>query len=118
MTIYGQGFLLTVNYVSVIIKVLTVHTKGRECMLVQTIFGMGKTKKLGNYVNALQALCEQYDIETDRIAIIEATEEYYLFLVKQEDCYDVVKVETVDTNIDYYTKACKVSSFNHISYQM
>jgi len=87
-------------------------------MLVQTIFGMDKAKKLGNYVNALQALCEQYDIETDRIAIIEATEEYYLFLVKQEDCYDVVKVETVDTNIDYYTKACKVSSFNHISYQM
>lgn len=86
-------------------------------MLVQTIFGMDETKKLGNYVNALQALCEQYDIETDRIAIIEATEEYYLFLVKQEDCYDVVKVETVDTNIDYYTKAYKVSSFNHTSYQ-
>ncbi len=29
-------------------------------MLVQTIFGMDKSKKLGDYVNALQALCEQY----------------------------------------------------------
>ncbi len=76
-------------------------------MLVQTIFGMDKSKKLGDYVNALQALCEQYNVETDKIAIVEATEEYYLFLVKQEDCYDVVKVETVDTNIDYYTKRIK-----------
>ncbi|KFM98979.1 hypothetical protein DJ93_3910 [Bacillus clarus] len=80
-------------------------------MLVQTIFGMGKTKKLGNHVNALQALCEKYDIETDRVAIIEATEEYDLFLAKQEDGYDVVKVETVDTNIEYYTN--KVSNFSH-----
>ena len=48
-------------------------------MLVQTIFGMDKSKKLGDYVNALQALCEQYNVETDKIAIIEATEEYYLF---------------------------------------
>lgn len=79
-------------------------------MLVQTIFGMDKSKKLGDYVNALQALCEQYNVET--------TEEYYLFLVKQEECYDVVKVETVDTNIDYYTKAYKISSFNHSAYQM
>ncbi|PEC23950.1 hypothetical protein COE30_01725 [Bacillus cereus] len=84
-------------------------------MLVQTIFGMDKSKKLGDYVNALQALCEQYNVETDRIAIVEATEEYYLFLVKQEECYDVVKV---DTNIDYYTKAYKISSFNHSAYQM
>ena len=68
-------------------------------------------------MNALQALCEQYNVETDKIAIVEATEEYYLFLVKQEDCYDVVKVETVDTNIDYYTKAYKISSFNHTAYQ-
>ena len=57
-------------------------------MLVQTIFGMDKSKKLGDYVNALQALCEQYNVETDKIAIVEATEEYYLFLVKQEKCYD------------------------------
>ena len=67
-------------------------------------------------MNALQALCEQYNVETDKIAIVEATEEYYLFLVKQEDC-DVVKVETVDTNIDYYTKVYKISSFNHTAYQ-
>ncbi|OUC02730.1 hypothetical protein BK784_06640 [Bacillus thuringiensis serovar medellin] len=87
-------------------------------MLVQTIFGMDKSKKLGDYVNALQALCEQYNVETDKIAIIEATEEYYLFLVKQEERYDVVKVETVDTNIEYYTKAYKISSFNHATYQM
>ncbi|PGD93742.1 DUF3992 domain-containing protein [Bacillus pseudomycoides] len=87
-------------------------------MLVQTVFEMGKNKKLGNYVNALQALKVQYDIETGRIAIIEATEEYYLFLVKQTDCYDVVKVETVDTNLEYYTKAYKISSFNHTSYQV
>ncbi|PRT07792.1 hypothetical protein C6356_05185 [Bacillus wiedmannii] len=86
-------------------------------MLVQTIFGMDKSKKLGDYVNTLQALCEQYNVETDKIAIVEATEEYYLFLVKQEDCYDVVKVETVDTNIKYYTKAYKISSFNHTAYQ-
>ncbi|PFZ12627.1 hypothetical protein COL60_05425 [Bacillus pseudomycoides] len=86
-------------------------------MLVQTVFEMGKNKKLENYVNALQALKEQYDIETDCIAIIEATEEYYLFLVKQTDCYDVVKVETVDTNLEYYTKAYKISSFSHTSYQ-
>lgn len=86
-------------------------------MLVQTIFGMDKSKKLGDYVNALQALCEQYNVETDKIAIIEATEEYYLFLVKQEERYDVVKVETVDTNIEYYTKAYKISSFNHAAYQ-
>ena len=65
-------------------------------------------------MNALQALCEQYNVETDKIAIIEATEEYYLFLVKQEERYDVVKVETVDTNIEYYTKAYKISSFNHL----
>ena len=45
-------------------------------MLVQTIFGMDKSKKLGDYVNALQALCEQYNVETDKIAIVEATEEY------------------------------------------
>ncbi|MGQ0416313.1 DUF3992 domain-containing protein, partial [Bacillus sp. HC-TM] len=25
-------------------------------------------KKLGDYVNALQALCEQYNVETDKIA--------------------------------------------------
>ncbi|AIK36345.1 DUF3992 domain-containing protein [Bacillus pseudomycoides] len=87
-------------------------------MLVQTVFEMGKNKKLGNYVNALQALKVQYDIETGCIAIIEATEEYYLFLVKQTDCYDVVKVETVDTNLEYYTKAYKISSFNHTSYQV
>ncbi|PEY30284.1 hypothetical protein CN354_25060 [Bacillus cereus] len=87
-------------------------------MLVQTVFEMGKKEKLGNYVNALQALREQYDIETDCIAIIEATEEYYLFLIKQKECYDVVKVETVDTNLEYYTKAYKISSFNHTSYQM
>ena len=68
-------------------------------------------------MNALQALCEQYNVETDKIAIVEATEEYYLFLIKQEECYDVVKVETVDTNIDYYTKAYKISSFNHTAYQ-
>ncbi|MFZ7806125.1 DUF3922 domain-containing protein [Bacillus thuringiensis] len=111
-------FLLTINNVSVIIEVLTVHIKGRMYMLVQTIFGMDKSKKLGEYVNALQALCEQYNVETDKIAIIEATEEYYLFLVKQEERYDVVKVETVDTNIEYYTKAYKISSFNHIAYQM
>ncbi|HDX9658923.1 TPA: DUF3922 domain-containing protein [Bacillus toyonensis] len=111
-------FLLTINNVSVIIKLLTVHTEGRMYMLVQTIFGMDKSKKLGDYVNALQALCEQYNVETDKIAIIEATEEYYLFLVKQEDCYDVVKVETVDTNIEYYTKAYKISSFNPTAYQM
>ncbi|WIV94359.1 DUF3922 domain-containing protein [Bacillus bombysepticus] len=111
-------FLLTINNVSVIIEVLTVHTKGRMYMLVQTIFGMDKSKKLGDYVNALQALCEQYNVETDKIAIIEATEEYYLFLVKQEEHYDVVKVETVDTNIEYYTKAYKISSFNHTAYQM
>ena len=86
-------------------------------MLVQTIFGMDKSKKLGDYVNALQALCEQYNVETDKIAIVEATEEYYLFLIKQEECYDVVKVETVDTNIVYYTKAYKISSFNHTAYQ-
>ncbi|WP_179867225.1 DUF3922 domain-containing protein [Bacillus wiedmannii] len=110
-------FLLTLINVSVIIELLTIHTKGRECMLVQTIFGMDKSKKLGDYVNALQALCEQYNVETDKIAIVEATEEYYLFLVKQEDCYDVVKVETVDTNIEYYTKAYKISSFNHAVYQ-
>ncbi|WP_433771924.1 DUF3922 domain-containing protein [Bacillus wiedmannii] len=97
---------------------LTVHTRGRMGMLVQTIFGMDKSKKLGDYVSALQALCEQYNVETERIAIIEATEEYYLFLVKQEDRYDVIKVETVDTNIDYYTKAHKISSFNHSAYQM
>ncbi len=65
--------------VSVIIVVLTVHTRERMCMLVQTIFGMDKSKKLGDYVNALQALCEQYNVETDRITIVEATEEYYLF---------------------------------------
>ncbi len=53
-------------------------------MLVQTIFGMDKSKKLGDYVNALQALCEQYNIETDKIAIIEATEEYYLFFSKSK----------------------------------
>ncbi len=41
-------------------------------MLVQTIFGMDKSKKLGDYVNALQALCEQYNVETDKIAIVEA----------------------------------------------
>ncbi|UKS62827.1 DUF3992 domain-containing protein [Bacillus toyonensis] len=111
-------FLLTINNVSVIIKLLTVHTEGRMYMLVQTIFGMDKSKKLGDYVNALQAFCEQYNVETDKIAIIEAKEEYYLFLVKQEDCYDVVKVETVDTNIEYYTKAYKISSFNHTAYQM
>ncbi|MEM5607328.1 DUF3992 domain-containing protein [Bacillus toyonensis] len=111
-------FLLTINNVSVIIKLLTVHTEGRMYMLVQTIFEMDKSKKLGDYVNALQALCEQYNVETDKIAIIEATEEYYLFLVKQEDCYDVVKVETVDTNIEYYTKAYKISDFNHTAYQM
>ena len=87
-------------------------------MLVQTIFGMDKSKKLGEYVNALQALCEQYNVETDKIAIIEATEEYYLFLVKQEERYDVVKVETVDTNIEYYTQAYKISSFNHTAYHM
>ncbi|HEK9102279.1 TPA: DUF3992 domain-containing protein [Bacillus pseudomycoides] len=87
-------------------------------MLVQTIFEKSKKEKLENYVNALQALQEQYDIETDCIAIIEATEEYYLFLVKQIECYDVVKVETVDTNLEYYTKAYKVSSFNHNSYQV
>ncbi|MDZ5610063.1 DUF3992 domain-containing protein [Bacillus pseudomycoides] len=87
-------------------------------MLVQTVFEMGKSKNLGNYVNALQSLKEQYDIETERIAIIEATEEYYLFLIKQKDSYDVVKVETVDTNLEYYTKAYKVSSFNHTSYQV
>ncbi|MEN1935475.1 DUF3992 domain-containing protein [Paenibacillus sp. 102] len=87
-------------------------------MLVQTIFEQSKKEKLGNYVNALQALNEQYDIETDCIAIIEATEEYYLFLVKQTEYYDVVKVETVDTNLEYYTKAYKVSSFNHTSYQI
>ncbi|WP_141535957.1 DUF3992 domain-containing protein [Bacillus cereus] len=104
--------------VSVIIVVLTVHTRERMCMLVQTIFGMDKSKKLGDYVNALQALCGQYNVETDRITIVEATEEYYLFLVKQEECYDVVKVETVDTDIDYYTKAYKISSFNHSAYQM
>lgn len=69
-------------------------------------------------MNALQSLKEQYDIETERIAIIEATEEYYLFLIKQKDSYDVVKVETVDTNLEYYTKAYKVSSFNHTSYQV
>lgn len=63
--------------VSVIIDVLTVHTRGRMCMLVQTIFGMDKSKKLEDYVNALQVLCEQYNVETDRIAIVEATEEYY-----------------------------------------
>ncbi|PEP53554.1 hypothetical protein COF06_05885 [Bacillus wiedmannii] len=108
---------MTLINVSVIIELLTIHTKGRECMLVQTIFGMDKSKKLGDYVNALQALCEQYNVETDKIAIVEATEEYYLFLVKQEDCYDVVKVETVDTNIEYYTKAYKISSFNHAVYQ-
>ncbi|PFZ25486.1 hypothetical protein COL66_23170 [Bacillus wiedmannii] len=108
---------MTLINVSVIIKLLTIHTKGRECMLVQTIFGMDKSKKLGDYVNALQALCEQYNVETDKIAIVEATEEYYLFLVKQEDCYDVVKVETVDTNIEYYTEAYKISSFNHTVYQ-
>ena len=85
-------------------------------MLVQTIFGMDKSK-IRDYVNALQALCEQYNVETDKIAIVEATEEYYLFLIKQEECYDVVKVETVDTNIDYYTKAYKISSFNHTAYQ-
>ncbi|MCU5392419.1 DUF3922 domain-containing protein [Bacillus toyonensis] len=111
-------FLLTINNVSVIIELLTVHTEGRMYMLVQTIFGMDKSKKLGGYVNALQALCEQYNVEIDKIAIIEATEEYYLFLVKQEDRYDVVKVETVDTNIEYYTKAYKISSFNHTAYQM
>lgn len=111
-------FLLTINNVSVIIEVLTVHIKGIMYMLVQTIFGMDKSKKLGDYVNALQALCEQYNVETDKIAIIEATEEYYLFLVKQEEHYDVVKVETVDTNIEYYTKAYKISSFNHAAYQM
>ncbi|MBO1578341.1 DUF3992 domain-containing protein [Bacillus sp. XF8] len=87
-------------------------------MLVQTVFEMEKSKSLGNYVNALQSLKEQYDIETERIAIIEATEEYYLFLIKQKDSYDVVKVETVDTNLEYYTKAYKVSSFNHTSYQV
>ncbi|MBY0595529.1 DUF3992 domain-containing protein [Bacillus bingmayongensis] len=87
-------------------------------MLVQTVFEMGKSKNLGSYVNALQSLKEQYDIETERIAIIEATEEYYLFLIKQKDSYDVVKVETVDTNLEYYTKAYKVSSFNHTSYQV
>ncbi|PHD60250.1 hypothetical protein COF57_13670 [Bacillus wiedmannii] len=108
---------MTLMNVSVIIELLTIHTKGRECMLVQTIFGMDKSKKLGDYVNTLQALCEQYNVETDKIAIVEATEEYYLFLVKQEDCYDVVKVETVDTNIEYYTKAYKISSFNHTAYQ-
>jgi len=32
--------------------------------------------------------------------------------------YDIVKVETVDTNIKYYTKAYKISSFNHTSYQI
>ncbi|MBO1624380.1 DUF3992 domain-containing protein [Bacillus sp. SY8(2021)] len=32
--------------------------------------------------------------------------------------YDIVKVETVDTNIEYYTKAYKISSFNHTSYQI
>lgn len=69
-------------------------------------------------MNALQALQEQYDIETDCIAIIEVTEEYYLFLVKQKECYDVVKVETVDTNLEYYTKVYKVNSFNHNSYQV
>ncbi|MCR6788484.1 MULTISPECIES: DUF3922 domain-containing protein [Bacillus cereus group] len=111
-------FLLTINNVSVIIEVLTVHIKEIMYMLVQTIFGMDKSKKLGDYVNALQALCEQYNVETDKIAIIEATEEYYLFLVKQEERYDVVKVETVDTNIEYYTKAYKISSFNHAAYQM
>ncbi|WP_142340295.1 DUF3922 domain-containing protein [Bacillus cereus] len=111
-------FLLMINNVSVIIEVLTVHIKGIMYMLVQTIFGMDKSKKLGDYVNALQALCEQYNVETDKIAIIEATEEYYLFLVKQEEHYDVVKVETVDTNIEYYTKAYKISSFNHAAYQM
>ncbi|PEP27374.1 hypothetical protein CN582_12250 [Bacillus wiedmannii] len=108
---------MTLTNVSVIIKLLTVHTKGRECMLVQTIFGMDKSKKLGDYVNALQALCEKYNVETNKIVIVEATEEYYLFLVKQEDCYDVIKVETVDTNIEYYTKAYKISSFNHTAYQ-
>ncbi|HHT7188740.1 TPA: DUF3992 domain-containing protein [Bacillus cereus] len=118
MTIYGQSSLLTVKNESVIISLLTVHTKGRESMLVQTIFGMDKSKKLGDYVNALQALCEQYNVETNKIAIIEATEEYYIFLVKQENHYDVVKVETVDTNIDYYTKVHKISTFNHTLYQM
>ncbi len=87
-------------------------------MLVQTIFEKNKKEKLRNYVNALQALQEQYDIETDCIAIIEATEEYYLFLVKQIECYDVVKVETVDTNLEYYTKVYKVSSFSRMTYQM
>ncbi|MCI0765663.1 DUF3922 domain-containing protein [Bacillus sp. TL12] len=87
-------------------------------MLVQTIFEKSKKEKLGNYVNALQAIQKQYDIETDCIAIIEATEEYYLFLVKQIECYDVVKVETVDTNLEYYTKAYKVSSFSRMTYQM
>ncbi|MEH7458875.1 DUF3992 domain-containing protein, partial [Bacillus sp. JJ1127] len=42
----------------------------------------------------------------------------YIFLVKQKDCYDVVKVETVDMNLEYYTKAYRVSSFNHDSYQI
>ncbi|WP_342719715.1 DUF3922 domain-containing protein [Bacillus paramycoides] len=111
-------FLLTLINVSVIIRLLTVHIQGSMYMLVQTIFGMDKSKKLGDYVNALQALCEQYNVETDKIAIVEATEEYYLFLVKQEECYDVVKVETVDTNNDYYTKAYKISSFNHTAYRM
>ena len=87
-------------------------------MLVQTIFEMGKKEKLEKYVNTLQALREQYEVNTDCIAIIEATEEYYLFLVKKEDCYDVVKVETVDTNLEYYTKVYKVSSFSHTTYQM
>ncbi|MBC6975628.1 DUF3992 domain-containing protein [Bacillus sp. Xin] len=87
-------------------------------MLVQTIFEKNKKEKLRNYVNALQALQEQLDVETDCIAIIEATEEYYLFLVKQIECYDVVKVETVDTNLEYYTKVYKVSSFSRMTYQM
>ncbi|KEK23701.1 DUF3992 domain-containing protein [Bacillus gaemokensis] len=87
-------------------------------MLVQTIFETGKKEKLGNFVNALQALQEQYDVDTDCIAIIESKEDYYLFLVKQKDGYDVVKVETVDTNLEYYMKAYKVSSFNHTSYQI
>ncbi|MDM5187731.1 DUF3992 domain-containing protein [Bacillus sp. DX4.1] len=87
-------------------------------MLVQTIFETSKKETLGNYVNVLQALKKQYDVETDCIAIIEATEEHYLFLVKQTDGYDVVKVEMVDTNLEYYTKAYKVGSFTNSSYQI
>ncbi|MFJ8527182.1 DUF3992 domain-containing protein [Bacillus sp. NPDC094106] len=49
---------------------------------------------------------------------VEKLKWIYLFLVKQKDCYGVVKVETVDMNLEYDTKAYRVSSFNHDSYQI